>query len=320
MRLQLALVLLVTACGGGGGDEAPVDAAIDAPPDAPPPPPNTFRFVVSQQRMPANNNEARAYGLDLDGDQVVDNQLGMVFATLAGQGLEIQPAIDRAVDRGEILLLAELGTDSFTATTLPGAFSLFKGANPTPAPCTDANDTTCRRHLAGTASFNVAADSARHPALPGTVAGGTFTAGPGKLQLITIVMGGDPLAIDLIGARVKIAMPSATMLGEGVIAGGITTTERDTKIYPRLQMAANAAMAQDCTSTTPPDCGCAPNSEGRQMQQLFDTQPEDCTVTLDEIQNNSLIQSLFAPDVMIDGQQALSVGIGFTAVHAAFTP
>jgi hypothetical protein len=43
-------------------------------------------------------------------------------------------------------------------------------------------------------------------------------------------------------------------------------------------------------------------------------------ITLDEIRNNSLIQSLLAPDVTLEGQPALSLGFGVTAVKAAFTP
>src|SRR5688572_20091747 len=100
MRMRNVLgVLILAACGGGGGDNS-VDAAIDARPDAPPPPPNTFRYVISKQQIPTNNNQAREFGLDLNGDVTVDNQLGMVLATFAGQGFEVQLESDRAVDRG----------------------------------------------------------------------------------------------------------------------------------------------------------------------------------------------------------------------------
>ena len=51
---------------------------------------------------------------------------------------------------------------------------------------------------------------------------------------------------------------------------------------------------------------------------LFDTTPHDCTISEPEIENNSLIMSLFAPDVMVDGQQAVSIGVQVTAVHAEF--
>lgn len=44
------------------------------------------RFVVDSISVPKNNTEARAYGGDLNGDRVVDNQLGMVIGTLSSFG------------------------------------------------------------------------------------------------------------------------------------------------------------------------------------------------------------------------------------------
>src|SRR5688572_8362629 len=160
MRLRL-LVLVLAAC-GGGSDGPAVDAAIDARPDAPPPPPNTFRYVISKQQVPTNNNQARELGQDLNGDLTVDNQLGMVLGTFAGQGFDVQAAADRAIDRGVSIQLVELQADSFTASTLPSSFAIFQGANPSPPACIGAGDTVCRKHLAGSAIFDAAA-TPRHP-------------------------------------------------------------------------------------------------------------------------------------------------------------
>src|SRR5258706_11414606 len=41
------------------------------------------RYVVDRFQLPLNNREARAFGDDLNGDMTVDNQLGMLFGTLA---------------------------------------------------------------------------------------------------------------------------------------------------------------------------------------------------------------------------------------------
>src|SRR5262245_12680923 len=99
------------ACGNTSVNQA-IDAAIDAPPDAlidaPPPPLGTFRYVVDKQRVPTTNNEARMLGLDLNGDMVADNQLGMVLATLVAQGFDVQGETTKAVDRGSLIVLGEL--------------------------------------------------------------------------------------------------------------------------------------------------------------------------------------------------------------------
>jgi hypothetical protein len=315
--MRYVLVALLFACGGGGNsgvDASKPDALLDAP-EAPL---NVHRFVVDKQKVPQNTNEARMFAFDLDGDVTLDNQLGMVLGTLAGQGINSQTASDMAVDRGAQIQLVELGVD--LALGGPGTLAMFTGANPMPTACYGASDTTCRKHLSGMASFTVAADSARDIPLNGTLAGSAFTAGPGHLQLQIAVMSSKPVALNLIGARVKMNA-TATNITEGIIGGGVTTADRDAKIYPGIRDGANDAIMRDCTMpTAPPSCGCAAGSTGKSMTNLFDTSPKDCTVSLDEIRNSTLLQSLFAPDIMVEGQQVLSVGVGFTAVHAGFVP
>jgi len=311
------LVVFLVACGGGGSGS--IDAPVpDALIDAPEPPLNVHRFVIDKQKVPQNNTEARMLALDLDGDVTVDNQLGMVLGTLAAQGFDSQSVITAAIDRGTQIQLVELGVD--LALGGPGTLAMFSGANPMPTACFGASDTTCRKHLNGMASFTIAADSARDTPLAGTLAGAAFTAGPGHVQLQLAVMSTKPVALNLIGARVKLNA-TATTITDGVIGGGVTVAERDAKIYPGFRDGANEAIMRDCTMpTAPPNCGCAAGSSGKSMTNLFDTAPQDCTVSLDEVKNNTLLQSLFAPDVMVEGQMALSVGVGFTAVHAGFVP
>ncbi len=291
----------------------------DASPDAPVA--TAHRWVIDGQRIPTTNPEAQMFGLDLNGDMVVDNQLGSVFAALNSQGFEIQGATDTAISRGTILMLGEAqvgGPGGPTAAT----FTLYTGANPQPPACMSASDPVCRRHLQGNASFDLAAGSPVDPPLAGTLANGTLLAGPGHLH-VSIMFGlatSTPITVELLGARVRLQTVSATSLGQSVIAGGISMTERDTKLIPAIHQTAVAAVAADCTSTVPPDCGCAAGSTGRTYLSLFDTTPKDCVISLQEISGNSLIQSLLAPDVTLEGQQALSLGFGVTAVKATFTP
>jgi hypothetical protein len=47
----------------------------------------THRYVVDRFSLPTNNTQARETADDMDGDGVVDNQLGMVISTIHGQGL-----------------------------------------------------------------------------------------------------------------------------------------------------------------------------------------------------------------------------------------
>jgi hypothetical protein len=319
MKIALLVGSLV-ACGGGG--DQTIDAAIDAPPDvpeldAPIDGLATHRYVVSVLRVPENNAQARDYGLDLDGDLTVDNQLGMVIGTLASQGFAVQTQVTSAIDKGEILMLPEIRADSLTQSILPATFALFKGANPTPAACAGAADTTCKKHLAGNASFMIAADSAHDMPLTGTVIGGQLLAGPGHVRISVNLFGGAPTAFDLVGARVKLDPVTATGIGKGSIGGGITTTEIDAKLYPAFQASAMAAVTRDCTGSGA-DCGCGSGTEGKQWIALLDTMPANCAISVEEVKGNSLFQSLFAPDVTLEGQQAISIGLQITGVGAKF--
>lgn len=307
----LAALLVPAACGE-------VNVTPDAPldPDTPPAP-AVHRWVISGQVLPRNNPEAVMYGLDLDGDGVVDNQLGLVIGALTAQGFDIQAAADAAIARGTILMLGEAAIGGAAPTD--ATFRMYAGANPQPAPCSGVSDPVCRRHLTGSATFDVMASSARPP-LAGTLANGTLLAGPGVLQISTVLLGPTPVSLDLIGARVRLQSVTAGSLGQSVIAGAITQSEIDAKIYPSIHQNASAAVAADCTGTMPPGCGCTAGSTGRTQLSLFDTSPQDCAITLQEVRASTLLQSLLAPDVNIGGEAALSSGFGATAVQATFTP
>lgn len=322
--MKRLLIVALAACGNDGAkpSDAAIDAAIDAAMpdaliDAPAPPPNAHRYVIDHERLPTTNNEARTYGLDLDSDGVVDNQLGMVIGTLAGMGFDVEAPLTHAIDTGATIMLADVESASLTGGT--ATFALVQGTNAMPAPCNGAADTTCRHHLAGTATFEVATTSPHDAPLAGTISGGVLNAGPGTIHIATSFFGA-PITLQLIGARVRLTQPTEALLMSGVIAGGVTQTELDATLYPGMQTAITAQIALDCTAlTSPPACGCADGSTGKTDIGLFDAN-QDCAVSVDELKTNSLILSLLAPDVTIGTEQALSFGVGITAVHAAFVP
>jgi hypothetical protein len=255
----------------------------------------------------------------------------MVLSTLAGMGFDIQATIDQAVAEGDIILLVDFQTKDFSNTTAAG-IQVFLGENPTPAACMagemydEATGTGCGHHLDGNGMFSIAANSPDNAALGGKIVNGTFTGGPGDLSLQIALGGTDAIQLDLIGARAKATGLSDAMIGgssatDGVIFGGAVTKEDiDTKIIPAIQKQLVPIIAEDCTMpTAPPACGCMADSTGKTIIGLFDTNPKDCMVTVEEISTNSLIVSLLAPDVTIDGKMALSIGIKATAAKATYT-
>lgn len=332
---RLGVVLVAAACGSSSPtqpdapiaidapadspiDTPPIDAPADSPGDAPAMPSGThYHYVIDHVLWPATNAQARAYGFDLNGDGTIDNQLGSVAAALASQGMDVQAAQDLAVARGTSLMLADVQADDLTTASDAG-FTLYQGTNPNPPPCNGAGDTVCGHHLTGTASFDVAA-MPRDTPLVGPIASGHYTGGPGHLSVQLSIAGSAPVTTTLLGAHATL-QPTATGITQGTIGGGIPATDIQTQVYPAMMTSFNAVVQRDCTAlTSPPQCGCATSSTGATLISLFDTQTPDCSISLAEIENNSLVQSLFQPDVTIEGQQALSVGVAVTAVGATFT-
>ncbi|HEX5058481.1 MAG TPA: hypothetical protein VFV99_03930 [Kofleriaceae bacterium] len=74
----------------------------------------TRRFVVDQIAVPLTTNEARATGADLDGDRTIDNQLGMVTATLASVADDVTKHGNDMIASGVIASSVELVADDFT--------------------------------------------------------------------------------------------------------------------------------------------------------------------------------------------------------------
>lgn len=313
--LLLASVLIpmsFVACGGSDGTPTPEGAHT--------------HYIANKIFVPTSSTESREYGLDLNGDGTVDNQLGATLAALKSQGgFDIQATIDTAVNEGQIILLVDFQTKSFTSSAAAG-IQVFLGdkAQTTPTPCNGSADTTCGKHLTGTASTAVAANSPTNAALAGKIVGGTFTGGPGNLSLQIALGAGSPIQLDLIGARAKASGISDTTIGSGtsggvIFAGAISKSDIDTKVIPAIPPQLETTIMRDCNMlTSPPGCGCTSGSTGATIISFFDAN-HDCMVTADELRNNSLVMSLLQPDVTINGVMALSLGIKATAVGATFT-
>ena len=180
----LAVPLMLAACGGGDDDDGAVT-----------PEGTHHQYVVSKATVipaPPNSPNSPGYGLDLGSktsatlDGRIDNNLGQGLQILAGvnEALNAQTTLDAAVNLGSVILLVDFQSKDFMNSN--AGFAIKFGASPNPPACTDANDMTCRHHLAGGASFQLATNSPTGD-VTGKLANGVFEGGPGDLALqITI--------------------------------------------------------------------------------------------------------------------------------------
>lgn len=334
MRLALAFSpVIFVACGNDGSAkpndaaigsidtpaavDAKIDAAADAAPDAVIVPGTSNHYVLDQVLLPTNNTQTRDYGLDLDGDMNVDNQLGMVIATLTAQGFESQAQMSDAIDKGTVIMLGSVRATSLMSASL-ASFTIYQGANAVPTPCTNPQDTVCRKHLTGTGSFSLAMNAPTDPPLIGAITASKLTAGPGHLTAALAIGMGAPVLVTLIGARVELTTSGTALTGK--IAGAVSQTDINTKVIPAMRDGFEATVMQECTMlASPPNCGCPSGSTAKTLLNLLDAAPQNCSISLAEVQNSSLIQALLAPDVTVEGKQAMSLGVAVTAVTGAFT-
>ncbi len=322
-----ALPITLAACGGDDGGTVIPEGM-------------HYQFVSKRAFVPTNNNQAREFGLDIGSssgklDKTVDNQLGMVLGTLASMGFDIQSTIDEAVAKGSIILLVDFQTKDFTNTTAAG-LKVLLGSNPMPAPCNPGPPVEeactmakppvcagCAHHLQGTGTFGIDPKSPDSAAVGGKIINGTFTGGPGEISLQIALGGTDAIQLDLIGARAKASGITDSAIDSVILAGALTADDLNTKVIPAIQKQIAPIITRDCNMpTVPPGCGCMSGSTGKTVLDLFDGDitgtAKDCMVSVEEIKGNSLIQSLLAPDVKIDGKDALSLGIKVQTTKATY--
>lgn len=302
--------------------------------DAMPPEALHHGYVVSQMFVPTNDTQAQAYGLDLGSktssmpDGTVDNAMGAFFTAVNAFSLDIQGTVNTAVDQGSILMLLDLQTTNFldaSAATL----GVKLGANPVPAACDSAADTTCRHHFTGTASFSTAPNSPTDALVSGAIVAGTFNGGPGTLVLPIAIGSTTAIKLDLLHARVRASSISANGIMTATVGGLVTLDQIFPKIGPAIQARFQGILDLDCTpggAGTPPTCGCKAGSTGAMIITAFDGDipgtAADCTVTTLEIFSYPAIKALLQPDsCALDSctaADALSLGVKVEAVSATF--
>lgn len=261
-------------------------------------------YVVDAVLLPSTAAQGTQYGFDLDGNGTVDNALGTILAAVTGLagGLTVQPAVDEAVNTGELLLLFRL----FTADLVnqPSLVAHHWRAVPTQC-CTSTYPPTCAAEakagcFSGSYTFTPVPPETQ---LLGTLAAGDFSFGPTSLQLAIPLFGGALIDVTLLGARLRGTL-AGWRIADGAIGGAISQQDIDNQVIPAIAMAMDRAYQLDPVGNAV-------------MGQLFDTN-KDGKIETAEVAANPLITTFLTPDVDVDGDgtKEMSIGIAFTAVGA----
>ena len=306
---------------------------------------NKGQYVVNSVLVPSAS--AKDYGIDLNGDTKIDNQLGQIIVTLAGQGLNVQDGVNQALTGGDlILLLGESSTDAMFQSDSCASTTLQLGQK------------AAMPDFSGMGHFTPDGAQAAST-FNGPITGGKFNSAPPSTTThpvtagvtLPLVAGQTPVPIILQGAHLQYTRAASGMVTGGQLQGAIKSTDVQLHIVPAVASLLTNKLQTDNPQT----------STDMQIGSLFDTggkadascpamtckNPTDgdgdaarkgmCATKGDkiidvcEVSTNGLVTNLLAPDVqMFDSSGAykpnkdntmkdsLSVGLGFTAVGATF--
>jgi hypothetical protein len=279
------------------------------------------QWVVDAITIPTTPSAATQAGFDLDGDGFPDNALGNVLAALqsaAGAGFTMQAAMTSGIASGAIVQLISVQSDDATLASDAAAAAHWYTGHATAG-------FTAGAH---TINSSIAAGS-----FVGTLAAHDYTSSnpattstPVTVTLpITLFAGGTPIHLPLNGAHVQWHFSGTTGIASGEIQGSIRLQDLNTLFIPEMAQAINSAIQADTASST-----------AHALKSIFDqggcagAVAGDGMITICEVSSNALFQTLLAPDVHIydaagaykpaatGTPNALSVGVGFTAVRTTF--
>jgi hypothetical protein len=324
-----AALLVFAACGDGGPGPRPIVVGDGRPlPDAPQTMGTHYHYVVDRLLLPTSAAQALEYGLDLDGDGVVNNQFGAGAAALASAGFDVQGVMDREIADGSIILLLDLQTDDLTSSHVLSGLRIFVGSQPMPSPCSGPADAICGHHLDGAGRFAIPPSPfppAPYDVLEGSVIDSVFTgaadeeAPPFEIALI----GNLPLGVPVDHMRVVASGITPATIDSVVIGGAFRITDWDDGFGAGLVGAfaseLESLVAFDCTTlTSPPGCGCTNGSLGQHILAYFEPNPTHCNVTHGDVARSAFGQ--LTPDVQLASGNGIgiSIGVKLTAVAASF--
>jgi len=313
--------MLFAACSedGGPADVTMVSSA------------NPAKYVASALTVPMDRMQ---FGMDLNGDSKVDNQLGNIIGALSANNLNTQDGVDASVCKGTVVLLVtETSADAtYQNDDATGALvQVGKAFGYTgPDTCTAGSGGP---KYDGTDTFMLDTGFAGAQ-FAGRISNGLYTSNspvttthPVTVALqLPLVSGADPVQLNIVGAHIQFRV-SGGKISSGQINGAIKSSDVTNTIIP------NVASLLDSRVTANPT-----GSTEKQILQIFDigctgmtNLKGDGKIATCEVADNSIIKNVLNPDVqMFDSggnyhpnsantnKDSLSLGLGFSAVKATF--
>jgi len=266
-----------------------------------------YHFVTSSLLIPTTQAQSQAYALNLDGDpqQRPDNLVGnlLTLLTSTAQGIEIQAAVDEAVNTGQLVTLHVVKADN--PLNDPSVSWLIYHGQKTQSPPS----------FSGIDKFAPDPNAPVNAPIVGSLTNGHFTGGPGAARVQLFLLG-QQVDVDMIGIRLE-ADVNAQGCANGKLGGGMTVDEFRAKILPAITDGLNRIITINKTAAAA-------------ILQAFDSD-RNGVITSQEVENNPVLKIAFSPDLDLldasgsfnpgqDGvKDSYSIGVGFACASANFT-
>ena len=264
-------------------------------------------YLVNDVLLPTTSLEADDDAIDVDGDGVPDNNIGHLLADLSGSGFDFSDATHAAVTSGSIVHIVGLHSTDAMFENDPAAQATWCVGVPTAAPPKfDGTDNVSCADTSGTFIAALSTGSFTSPA-PAS------TSNPVSID-VGLAIGGSITTLTVLNARLSFTTDADGNISVGQINGSIAHDEILNTFVPVMANACNTSIQSDPTANFSTTC-----------KSFFDTGctgspnfAHDGFIEVCEIEENSLIHALIAPDVQVaDGDtmvDANSIGFRFTAI------
>jgi hypothetical protein len=260
-------------------------------------------YLIDTLTVPRDSTESNATAQDLDGDGTIDNRVGTLFGLLASMNLDVQGRAEDALAADAFPVVVTIDTCADPSATL---FELHQGLD------VDRRFDPPRVRIG---------DETAHPAV-GPGSGLQASGGQSRFPVVGLFDLTHTRWIDGWNLSFELAASSADRI-EGRLALGL-----DGETFFAESTEAMLEYVEQTIAETP-GCpsDCEPDSPAASMMSIFDENQDD-VITLDELRQNSLIQTFTRPDLDLltieDGEQVywpsrdgevdtISFGVGFEA-------
>jgi hypothetical protein len=302
---QTCATQVVAYCGGPGTDGGNPDGPVSMVTGT-----NHSQLATNNLTLPTTSAQ---YAIDLNGDGQPDNALGKIVASFTTTGLMPQMAVTAAVTAGsDTYLIEEQSSDPTQQSAAGAGVTLALATRPASPPKYDGTDT-----------FTVSSSDTPSQFL-GNISNGVFTSNdpatataPVQVTLsLSFIAGQPPLILPVTAGYVQLTNTNGVVSGQ--IDGAIKQTDVNITLLPAFAQLMNTEYNDPSTP-----------AQTRQTLATFDTD-DNGMITVAELMNNPIIESVFAADVQLfqngayapnpanTAKDSLSLGLAFTAVKASF--